>query len=307
MKKFALRMGKIVSCIVLVTVMVLAGVLPSMASEVDDFWITGTGNTITGNATDGWDVALDGGDLFNADTYAVYEVDGYASELQITMDLSAMVDNDNFVLQIGSEVGDIYHWTWNGARVTFLIKRAGDNLDVYGHNGGAETTHVIIENFDFSVPHVFAFLPDDNAEYHLAVDGNLCLTPWPTSDEWEATVDYYVVTSGDEGFLIVGLLGTAPITLNNVKINLNVTSTPAPTEAPTEVSTEAPTETPTEVPTEVPTEAPTEAPSADTDTSKDDSKGEGDSSSAGLIVGIVIAVVVIAAVISIVLIKKKKK
>ncbi len=306
MKKFMFRMGKMVSCIALVTVMVLTGVLPSMASEVDEFWIVGTGNTITGNPTDGWNVALDGGDLFNADTYAVYEVGGCASDLQITMDLSAMVDNDNFILQVGNEVGDIYHWTWNGARVTFLLKRVGDNLDIYGHSGNAETTHVILESFDFTIPHVFSFLPDDNNEYHLAVDGNLCLTPWPDSEEWVATVDYYVIISGDEGFMMVGLLATAPVTLNNVKISLNETAT-TPTETPTEAPTETPTEAPTETLTEIPTEASTESPSTNPGSSEDDSQGEGDSSAAGLVIGIVVAVVVIAAIISIVLIKKNKK
>lgn len=243
MKKFVLKMGRMVSCLVLATAMVVSGILPSMASGTDDLtdWTVGTSNTITGNPTDGWDVALDGGNLFDADTFAAYEFDGLASELQVTMDLSAMVANDNFVFQIGEESGDIYNWAWTGELVTFMVKRAGDNLDIYGHCGNAETTHAVIENFDFTVSHVFEFLQDNNDAYHLAVDGNLCLTPW-ASDDGTNSVDNYVTTGGTENFVTVSFLATAPVTINNMKIGKKATAAPSPTT--TINPTEAPTATP---------------------------------------------------------------
>ncbi len=235
MKKFALKM---VSCIVLATVMVLAGVLPSMASGSDDLtgWTVGTSNTITGNPTDGWDLALSGGSIFDTDTYALYAFDGFASELQITMNISAMEAGKDFWFQLGDQPGDIYHWTWNGTKMTLCFKRVGDNLEIYGHDGGKETTHAVIESFDFTIPHVIEFLKDGSDKYQLAVDGELCLIPW-AAGVTGGTVDDYVTTGGAENDVIVGFF-TGAGTIKDVKISKKVTSnpTPTPTETPTATS-----------------------------------------------------------------------
>ena len=248
MKKFTLKM---VACIALATIMILAGILPSMASGTDDLtgWTVGTSNTITGTPTDGWDVTLSGRDLFNKDTFAQYAFDGMASELQITMDMSAMTAGQEFFFQVGNEPGDIYHWAWNGLRATFVFKRSGDNLDIYRHNGGAESTHAVFENFDFTVPHVVEFLKDSSDKYQLALDGDLCLMPWANSTS--ETVDDYVTTTGAEDDVVVVLFATN-VSLKDVKISKKVTATPTPTTAPTSEPTTAPTAEPTTAPTATP-------------------------------------------------------
>ena len=145
------------------------------SATADDLtgWTKGsaTTSTITGNPTDGWDLALSAGTITDGTKNIYYTADISVSNLKVVMDLSEVAEDQTFY--IGFSNGNYGLSGWAGDRVYFKFKKVGNNLNFRGHyyHGEVGATDVAI---DYSQPVEFEFLKDSNGKWQPAINGTIC-------------------------------------------------------------------------------------------------------------------------------------
>ncbi len=150
-------------------------------------WTLGNTSTMTGNPADGWQ--LEFSEMYFVPNGTSYVADTGVSGLQVRLNLSALANNEQFLLQLGTEKGDFDKSSDTNTRRNFLIKRV-DDTTLYIAGYGVDVDPVAgsynswnVSGFDFAKDHVFEFI-QSNGKWVPAIDG--AVTCW--ENDW---ADHY--------------------------------------------------------------------------------------------------------------------
>lgn len=200
--------------------------------KVSDGWTKGTTSSISGNATDGWKLTALGNGATTAGVGNFYTTNTSITNLQMTLDLSTLQEGRDLWLSFGPNESLAYSGAWatSNTKALFILKKltGTSTLQIQAHTGGAHiVTTKQIENFDFTNPHVFEFLKEDDV-WKPAIDGTTyeiaTETTQSESGTTYTTTDAFVknMFATSPAKTVIGFAsqsGSNPIHINNVKFS----------------------------------------------------------------------------------------